>query len=273
MTRPPESRRASRLPLSRIRPDPDQPRKQFDWDKLRELAASIRSNGQWQRVIVRPDSTRDGHYILVDGERRWRAMPLVPSDEIDVEIVEGPLDPGQLLLVQTSLGLTAERLDPLELGESALRLMAQYDWGTRELAEKLGTSEGTLSKLFRIVEGICDALKEEVKSGKLPYTVAYQLARLPNAADQVRLAEEFKAGRLKRDSVAQAVSALLDGSEKPKEKRCKVKDGDTCIEIPAAATWEFVKALGARLLKAATQGEKSPGVGPNLALQGILKNL
>src|SRR4051812_33246595 len=127
MIRPPERRRPARLPLSTVRPDPAQPRKEFDWGRLKDLAASIRANGQWVRIIVRPDPDREGGYILVDGERRWRAMPLVPCDQIDAEIVDGALDPGQLLLVQTSLGLSAEKLDPLEMGDACQRLMGVFD--------------------------------------------------------------------------------------------------------------------------------------------------
>jgi ParB family chromosome partitioning protein len=262
------------LPLASIRPDPAQPRKEFDWNKLRDLAASIRSNGQWVRVIVRPDPERSEGYVLIDGERRWRAMALVPSGEIDAEVVEGPLDAGQLLLVQTTLGLTGERLDPLELGESCQRLGAMYELTPQELAEKLGTTTGTLSKLNRIVQGIAEPLKADVKSGALPFTVAYHLARLPDAAEQVRIAELFKAGRLKRDSLADAVAAVLNGGKsKGKTKRCKLRDGDVSFDLPANATWEAIKTIAARLAKAAAQGEKTVGVSPALALPGILKSI
>jgi ParB family transcriptional regulator, chromosome partitioning protein len=270
----PEKRSPARLPLTAIRPDPEQPRKEFDWDRLKDLAASIRSNGQWVRIIVRPDPDREGGYILVDGERRWRAMPLVPSNEIDAEIVEGPLDAKQLLLVQTSLGLSAEKLDPLEMGEACQRLMGMFDLTPRELAEKLGTSESTLSKLFCLQNCICESLKSDVKSGVLGFTVAYHVSRLPRAEDQVRIADLFKNGFLSRDGLAAEVAQILRGGKpKAKSKRCKVKDGDTCIDIPAAATWEHVKAFGAKLLKAAAQGEKSIGVLPSMALQSILKSI
>lgn len=267
-------RQPVRLPIARVHPDPDQPRKVFDWDTIKELAASIRNNGQWVDIIVRPHPTIEGDYLLVDGERRLRAMPLVPSDEIGALVVEGALDPGQLLLVQTSLGLTSQRLDPLELGESCLRLMHFYGQSPGELADRLGTSESTISKLLRITNHLVEELRADVKAGVVPFTVAYHLARLRTEADQIRVAGLFRSGVLCRDGVANEVFRTLNGgTSKGKQKRCKVWDGATSIEIPAAANWEFLKTLGTRLIKAATVGEKSPGVSPALALSGILKTL
>lgn len=231
-------RQSVRLPLSRVHPDPDQPRKLFDWDKLKELAASIRNNGQWVEIIVRPDPGNDGHFVIVDGERRWRAMPLVPGDTIDAVVVEGPLDPGQLLLVQTSLGLTGQRLDPLELGESCQRLMRIYDLTPGELAERLGTSEATISKLLRILSNLAEVLREDVKLGALPFTVAYHIARLQDLQQQLRIAELFKAGNLKRDSVAVEVGRII-GPARPKSK---MKSVQVCTGKGVKATIPNIEA-------------------------------
>jgi ParB-like nuclease domain len=96
-----------------VLPDLDQPRKAFDWDQLKELAASIHTVKQLVPVICRPHTDLPGHGTLVDGESRWRALPLVPCDTFDVVMVEGPLDAGQLLMMQVSLGVTSQRLDPV----------------------------------------------------------------------------------------------------------------------------------------------------------------
>lgn len=206
----PTERKSVKLPLARVHPDPTQPRKAFDWDKLKDLAASIRNNGQWVDVIVRPDTELPDDFILVDGERRWRAMPLVPQDTVNATVVAGPLDPGQLLMAQMSLGLTSERLDVLEVGEGSQKLMQMYDLTYHGLAERLGTTASTITKLFRIVEGIPEELRPDVKSGALPFTVAYHIARLKDVPTKLAIAEKFKAGLLKRDSVEAAVRAILD---------------------------------------------------------------
>jgi ParB family chromosome partitioning protein len=217
MILPPAERKVLRLPRDHVHLDPGQPRKEFDWDRLKELAASIRSLKQLVPVICRPHPEQQGHGILVDGERRWRALTLVPCDTIDAVMVDGPLDPGQLLLMQMSLGVSSRRLDPLEVGDGCQKLMQLYGLSPRELAERIGTSEGTISKLFRIVNGLAERLRADVKSGVLPFTVAYNLARLKEAAAQVDVADKFKAGLLKRDSVAAEVARRLDAG-RPKQK-------------------------------------------------------
>lgn len=232
----PSERTSVKLPLSRVHPDPDQPRKEFDWDKLRELAASLRNNGQWVDVIVRPHSQMAEDYILVDGERRWRAMPLVPADSISATVVAGPLDAGQLLMTQMSLGLTSERLDVLEVGEGSQKLMQMYGLSYAGLAERLGTTASTITKIFRIVEGIPEELRPDVKSGALPFTVAYHIARLKDVPTQLDIAAKFKAGLLKRDSVEASVRGILDPAsarqKKPKAVTARTLRGLVAVLPP-----------------------------------------
>ena len=232
MILPPAERKVLKLPRDHIHPDPDQPRKEFDWDHLKELAASIRTVNQLVPAICRPHLDLPGHGILVDGERRWRALPLVPRDTMDVVMVDGPLDAGQLLLMQMSLGVTSQRLDPLEIGEGCQKLMQLYGLAPGELAERIGTSEGTLSKLFRILNDLAECLRADVKSGVLPFTVAYNIARLKEVTAQVDVADKFKAGLLKRDSVATEVSRCLD-TGRPKQKAGKLVKAKTARSLVA----------------------------------------
>jgi ParB family chromosome partitioning protein len=218
MILPSSERKVITLPRSHVHPDPDQPRKEFPLDKLKELADSLRVHKQLVAGIVRPYPDRDGHFLIIDCERRWRALALVPCDTIDVVVVTDPLEPGELLMMQMSLGLTSERLNPLELGEGCQRLMRLYNVTPEVLAERLGTSTSTLSKLFRIVK-IAEPLREDVKSGALPFTVAYQIARLKEVPQQLDIAAKFKAELLKRDSVAAEVGRLLGGGPKPSKAK------------------------------------------------------
>lgn len=224
----PGRRRQATVPRARVHPDPDQPRKEFPLEELAELAGSLRANGQWVRALVRPFPDRPGEFVLIDGERRWRALGMVPCDTIDLEIVDGPLEPAQLRLIQTSLGLTAKRLAVLEAGEACQRLMADLNLSPTELAAHLGTSEGTISKLLRILRDLGEAHRDDVRSAVIPFTVAYHLARLKDTAAQADLVDKFKAGLLKRDSIADEVNKLLGragGPAKPKP----VTAGGKCV--------------------------------------------
>jgi ParB family chromosome partitioning protein len=72
------------IPVERIRPNPDQPRRDFDRDALEELAESIRAKGIIQPLIVRPDPGHEGNYEIVAGERRWRAAQIAQLHEVPV---------------------------------------------------------------------------------------------------------------------------------------------------------------------------------------------
>ena len=76
------------VPIENIRPNPDQPRRHFDETALNELAASIREKGVIQPLIVRRDSSREGYFEIVAGERRWRASQLAKLHELPVLIRE-----------------------------------------------------------------------------------------------------------------------------------------------------------------------------------------
>mgnify|MGYP003157597874 CR=1 FL=1 len=104
----------STLPLREIEPDPEQPRKRFDDDALNQLADSITENGLLQPIAVRPKKVGPG-YIIIAGERRWRAARLAGLDEVPV-IIKDVTDEqaAALALIEN---LQREDLDPIEVAE------------------------------------------------------------------------------------------------------------------------------------------------------------
>ena len=105
---------SSTLPLREIEPDPEQPRKRFDDDALNQLADSITENGLLQPIAVRPKKVGPG-YIIIAGERRWRAARLAGLDEVPV-IIKDVTDEqaAALALIEN---LQREDLDPIEVAE------------------------------------------------------------------------------------------------------------------------------------------------------------
>lgn len=123
---------SSTLPLREIEPDPEQPRKRFDEDALNQLADSITENGLLQPIAVRPKKVGTG-YIIIAGERRWRAARLAGLDEVPV-IIKDVTDEqaAALALIEN---LQREDLDPIEVAEGCRQLIDKYGL-TQESAAK-----------------------------------------------------------------------------------------------------------------------------------------
>lgn len=113
----------STLPLREIEPDPEQPRKHFDQDALNQLAASITENGLLQPIAVRPKKLGTG-YIIIAGERRWRAARLAGLDEVPVLIKD--VTDEQAAALALIENLQREDLDPIEVAEGCKQLIEKY---------------------------------------------------------------------------------------------------------------------------------------------------
>ena len=138
------------LPITDIMPNPHQPRKYFEDDALAELAASIRSQGILQPLLVRPlGKEQPGKYEIVAGERRWRASQLAKLVEVPVVVRE--FSEEEVLLAALIENLQREDLNPIEeaLGIEALR--KEFALSQEALAEKLGKSRSAIANSLRLL--------------------------------------------------------------------------------------------------------------------------
>ena len=154
---------SSTLPLREIEPDPEQPRKRFDEDALNQLADSITENGLLQPIAVRPKKVGTG-YIIIAGERRWRAARLAGLDEVPV-IIKDVTDEqaAALALIEN---LQREDLDPIEEAEGYKTLMDNYQLTQEEAAERVGKSRSAVANSLRLL-GLCPEVREMLQSGRL----------------------------------------------------------------------------------------------------------
>ena len=171
------------LSVDQIAANPHQPRKKIDPAALAELAASIRTNGVIQPLIV--IDRRDGTYELVAGERRLRAakqagLAHVPAVVRDVEAHEQ----AQMALVEN---IQREDLNSIDRAEAYRSLQKLLGLTQTELAERVGEDRSKIANHVRLLE-LADAVKELVRSGDLPLGHAKVLAGVEDAAEQVRLA-------------------------------------------------------------------------------------
>jgi ParB family transcriptional regulator, chromosome partitioning protein len=150
------------LPVTLIKPNPNQPRTHFDADALAALAASIESTGVVQPLLVRP--LADGSYELVAGERRWRAAKQAGLDKVPAVV----RDQGEAERLQAALieNMVREDLNPVEEAKACSALVEDLGLTKEELARRVGRSRPAVSNLIRLLE-LPDEALEMLEAGTL----------------------------------------------------------------------------------------------------------
>ncbi|CAN7378815.1 ParB/RepB/Spo0J family partition protein [Bradyrhizobium sp. LjRoot220] len=205
-----------KISLLKIKPDPKQPRKLFDAAALNELAESIKANDLIQPITVRPDKKR-GHYIIVAGERRYRAHVLLrdrgvrrfASIEANVRNVKVGAD---VLIKQIIENVQREDMTPLEEADSFQELRDTFGMDADEIATKLGLAPFRVRWRLLLLNLSAD-IRKMVASGDLDRQQAMEVARIENHADQARIVRLINRGHLVGwKSVRNAVDAILEGT-------------------------------------------------------------
>ena len=151
------------LPIEWIVPGPWQPRRNFDSDELKELAASIKSRGLLQPVIVRPDPARKSQFQLIAGERRWRASQIAALHEIPVIISDfQDKEAAELSLIEN---IQRRDLSVIEEAEGYQALLDKHGYSQQELADIVGKSRSHIANIGRLLslpQGIRDKLIKRV---------------------------------------------------------------------------------------------------------------
>jgi ParB family transcriptional regulator, chromosome partitioning protein len=137
------------LPLDRIVPNPHQPRGRVDQESLEGLAASIGEVGLLQPIVVRPDEGK-GTFVLVAGERRWRAAGLAGLREIPALVREG--EETSLLTEALVENLQREDLSPLEEAGAFQQLLEDFGWTHEDVGRRVGKSRAAVTNALRLLQ-------------------------------------------------------------------------------------------------------------------------
>lgn len=152
------------VPIEKVFPNPDQPRRSFTEDQLADLAASIKAKGIIQPLIVRERSTAKGEYEIVAGERRWRAAQMAQLHEIPVLVRE--FTDTEVLEVAIIENIQRADLNPVEEAMGYRQLMDKFGHTQEKLAEELGKSRSYLANLMRLLQ-LPDDVQTLLVEGKL----------------------------------------------------------------------------------------------------------
>ena len=174
------NRAFGRIEIDRVQPDPTQPRFEFDADALQQLADSIREKGQLAPIRVRW-SEHLATWLIISGERRWRACKQAGLKTIDCNFQEQRLSPTQILEEQLIENLLRVDLKPIEEAESFQKLMTVNNWNGKQLATALSISPTRVSRSLALLK-LPHETRVRVDNGEISSRAGYELSKLPEPA-------------------------------------------------------------------------------------------
>ena len=176
------------LPIYKVEPNPDQPRRDFDEEELQALSESISTHGVIQPLTVRETAT--GYYQIIAGERRWRAARMAGLSEIPVVIIEA--DDKKAMELALIENLQRQDLNPVEEALGYQSLMENYGMTQEEAAGRVGKSRPTVANALRLLN-LCPAVLEKVRSGELTAGHARAVLTLKTDRQQIQAAQKIMA--------------------------------------------------------------------------------
>ncbi|NOX20482.1 MAG: ParB/RepB/Spo0J family partition protein [Nitrospirae bacterium] len=207
------------IDVSKIKPGPEQPRKDFDEKALKELAQSIREKGLLQPVILR--KAEGGGYYLVAGERRWRAARSAGLKKIPAIIKD--VDSSTAIELALIENIQRDDLNPVEMAEAFQRLIDEYGYTQEQLSKRLGKERATIANYLRILK-LPIEIRDLIVKGELSLGHAKALLSVPTRSLQIQLAREIiKKGLSVREA------EQLCSRKKPSRTTKKKKEKDPNI--------------------------------------------
>jgi ParB family chromosome partitioning protein len=227
------------LPVSTVRPNPAQPRKQFDDEALQALADSLGERGVLQPVLVRP--LAGGQYELVAGERRWRAaqlaglktVPAIVQDRDDAKTLEDALIEN----------MAREDLNPVEEARAVAALVEELGLTREAVGRKVGRSRVAISNLLRLLD-LPDEVLEALQTGDLTEGHGRALLMAEDHADRRRLA---RAAAAEGWSVRVTEQRAREANEDPVTRPAGRAAGSRVHPDQEAAMAQIAERLGSAL--------------------------
>jgi ParB family chromosome partitioning protein len=211
----------SALPVSQLQAGKYQPRTRMDEGALAELAASIKTQGIMQPVLVRP--VDGGRYEIIAGERRFRAAQLAGLDEIPVLVRE--VDDQAAAAMALIENIQREDLNPLEEAQGIQRLISDFNFTHEQAATAVGRSRSAVSNLLRLVN-LAGPVQTMLMAGDIDMGHARALLAV-DSASQIALATQVVSKRLSVRETEKLVARALEEQNAPAAPaRQKEKPGD-----------------------------------------------
>ena len=219
-----------KIDIDKIYTNPNQPRKNFDKESLNELAESIRIHGLIQPIVV--NEMPDG-YMIIAGERRFRACKLCGLKEIDAVVKN--YSNKQIAEIAIIENLQREDLNPVEVAKGIKKLMDEYGLTQEKVAERLGKSRSAIANSLRILTLYPEVL-ELIEKGKISFGHAKILAAITDYATQLILAKKIAKDKLTVRDLEKEVDSILGN-----KKRKKI------AKLPSEELQDFISEMQRKL--------------------------
>lgn len=199
------------IDIDLIEPNPNQPRKAFNEDSLSELAKSIKIHGVIQPIIV--NITNNEKYIIIAGERRWRASKLANKKTIPC-IIKNYSDK-QISEISIIENLQREDLNPIEAAKAIKKLMEEYSFSQEEVADRIGKSRPSIANTLRLLT-LYPEIITMVEKGELSSGHARSLVVIDDVSVQLKFANQAKNNKLSVRELEKMVKNYLNPKMKEK---------------------------------------------------------
>lgn len=190
--------------INQLYPNPEQPRKNFNLESLHELADSIRIHGIIQPLIV---VSKDDGYMIIAGERRYRAAQL--ADYQDIPVIVKEYDDVKIQEISLIENLQREDLNPIEAAQAINKLMKEHSYTQEAVAERLGKSRPAIANTLRLLN-LPKEVREYIFNGRLTAGHARALVVLNDESAQIKLAAYAAQNNLSVRDVENAVKKILN---------------------------------------------------------------
>ena len=191
------------IDIEKIKPNPNQPRKNFDIDALNELASSIKVHGIVQPIVV--NDLGDGAYMIIAGERRWRAANICGLKKVPA-VVRNYTEK-QVKEISIIENLQREDLNPIEAAKAIKELMDEYGLTQDAVSDRIGKSRSSVANTLRLLSLYPDVMKM-VEEGKISAGHARCLVVVEDKNEQIKLAQAVVNKNLSVRDLEKAVKNL-----------------------------------------------------------------
>lgn len=198
--------------LSKVEPNREQPRKNFDEDSLQELAESLKQFGMLQPILVQ---NRGDYYEIIAGERRWRAAKIAGLKEVPVIVRE--LTDQEIVEISLIENIQREDLNPIEEAQAYKRLLTEFHLKQDEVAERVSKSRTAVTNSMRLLK-LCDEVQKMIVDDMISTGHARALISIEDPEEQYLIAQKIFDEKLSVREVEKLVKDLHKPPKPPKEE-------------------------------------------------------
>jgi ParB family chromosome partitioning protein len=244
-----ETQAETLVKITKVEPNRDQPRKNFDEDALQELADSIKQFGLLQPILVQD---KKDYYEIIAGERRWRAAKLAGLKEVPVIIKNYTSQ--EIVEISLIENIQREDLNPIEEAQAYKRLLEEFNLKQDEVADRVSKSRTTVTNSMRLLK-LTEPVQQMIIDGMLSTGHARAIIPIEDAEQQLQLAQRIFDEKLSVRDVEKLVKQML----KPAEDKNKVDEKEKAMQYIYQDIENKLKERLSRKVAISSKGKNGAG--------------